>query len=152
MLIRDGVQDAPDQGSLAIHIGRRQYGYCFHWARGIGEQLKALRLKTLVLYWAAADPGTNLEHNVIVVTARVAFNDDLDQLANTVRAAVDVVIAGATVDVVDAAAIRKPRKSGIAALRKVPGVATVLDEVVVVTPTTSRRASVKRITRAGVGA
>jgi len=56
--------------NFLIHIGRRQYGYCFHWARGIGEQLKALRLKTLVLYWAAADPGTNLEHNVIVVTAR----------------------------------------------------------------------------------
>jgi hypothetical protein len=56
--------------NFLIHIGRRQYGYCFHWARGIGEQLKALHLKTLVLYWAAADPGTNLEHNVIVVTAR----------------------------------------------------------------------------------
>jgi len=56
--------------NFLIHIGRRQYGYCFHWARGIGEQLKALRLKTLDLYWAAADPGTNLEHNVIVVTAR----------------------------------------------------------------------------------
>lgn len=56
--------------NFLIHIGRRQYGYCFHWARGIGEQLKTLHLKTLVLYWAAADPGTNLEHNVIVVTAR----------------------------------------------------------------------------------
>ncbi len=56
--------------NFLIHIGRRQYGYCFHWAHGIGEQLKTLHLKTLVLYWAAADPGTNLEHNVIVVTAR----------------------------------------------------------------------------------
>jgi hypothetical protein len=56
--------------NFLIHIGKRQYGYCFHWARGIGEQLKTLHLKTLVLYWAAADPGTNLEHNCIVVTAR----------------------------------------------------------------------------------
>jgi hypothetical protein len=56
--------------NFLIHIGRRQYGYCFHWARGIGEQLKTLHLKTLVLTWAAADPGTNLEHNCIVVTAR----------------------------------------------------------------------------------
>ena len=84
----------------------------------------------------------------LVVTARVAFSDDLDQLANTVRDAVGVVIAGATVDVIDAAAIRKPRKAGITALRKVPGVAGVLDEVVVVTPVGSRRASVKRIDRA----
>lgn len=56
--------------NFLIHIGRRQYGYCFHWARGIGTELRALHLKTLVLHWAAADPGTNLEHNVVVVTAR----------------------------------------------------------------------------------
>ncbi|MGH8092287.1 MAG: hypothetical protein ACREIF_02275 [Chthoniobacterales bacterium] len=59
-----------DFQNFLIHIGARQYGYCFHWARGIGEQLRMLHLKTLVLYWAAADPGTNLEHNCIVVTAR----------------------------------------------------------------------------------
>ena len=56
--------------NFLILIGRRQWGYCFHWAHGIGAELKALRLKTLVLHWGASDPGTLSESNCIVVTAR----------------------------------------------------------------------------------
>jgi hypothetical protein len=56
--------------NFLIHIGARQRGFCWHWARDIGTQLKELRLKTLYLHWGAADAGTHLEHNVIVVTAR----------------------------------------------------------------------------------
>lgn len=63
------VPFAPVQNFL-IHIGMRERGYCFHWAYGIGAELKKLRLKTLVLHWGAAHAGTRLEHNVIVVTAR----------------------------------------------------------------------------------
>jgi hypothetical protein len=55
--------------NFLIHIGARQRGFCWHWARDIGTQLKELRLKTLYLHWGAADAGTHLEHNVIVVTA-----------------------------------------------------------------------------------
>jgi hypothetical protein len=55
--------------NFLIHIGARERGFCWHWARDIGTQLKELRLKTLYLHWGAADAGTHLEHNVIVVTA-----------------------------------------------------------------------------------
>jgi len=55
--------------NFLINIGARQRGYCAHYARDIGTRLKELRLKTLYLHWAAADAGTHLEHNVIVVTA-----------------------------------------------------------------------------------
>ena len=56
--------------NFLIHIGARDHGFCFHWAYGIGAQLKELRLKTLVLHWGAAYAGGRLEHNCVVVTAR----------------------------------------------------------------------------------
>jgi hypothetical protein len=56
--------------NVLIHIGVRQRGYCFQWARDIGARLKELRPKTLVLHWGAASAGTRLEHNCVVVTAR----------------------------------------------------------------------------------
>ncbi|MFL6514391.1 MAG: hypothetical protein ACJ8M1_05150 [Chthoniobacterales bacterium] len=55
--------------NFLINIGARQRGYCAHYARDIGTKLKEQRLKTLYLHWGAADAGTHLEHNVIVVTA-----------------------------------------------------------------------------------
>ena len=55
--------------NFLINIGARQRGYCAHYARDIGTKLKELRLKTLYLHWGAADAGTRLEHNVIIVTA-----------------------------------------------------------------------------------
>ena len=62
--------------NFLIHIGARQRGFCFHWAYGIGTQLKELRLRTLVLHWGAAYAGGRLEHNCVVVTARgQAFRD-----------------------------------------------------------------------------
>ena len=56
--------------NLLIHMGKRQRGYCGHYARDIGERLKELRLKTLVLRWGAAFAGTMDENNGLVVTAR----------------------------------------------------------------------------------
>src|SRR5207245_11339531 len=56
--------------NLLIHMGKRQRGYCGHYTRDIGERLKALRLKTLVLHWGAAYAGTPGENNCLVVTAR----------------------------------------------------------------------------------
>ncbi len=55
--------------NFLIHIGKRQRGFCFHWAHDIGAQLRKLPLKTLELRWAEAYPNTHLEHNVVVVTA-----------------------------------------------------------------------------------
>lgn len=60
----------PDFHNFLIHIGVRQRGYCFHWARDIGARLKELKLKTLVLHWGAAFAGTERENNSLVVTAR----------------------------------------------------------------------------------
>src|SRR4029079_15449411 len=56
--------------NLLINMGKRQRGYCGHYARDIGERLKELRLKTLVLHWGAAYANTSAENNCLVVTAR----------------------------------------------------------------------------------
>jgi len=56
--------------NLLIHMGKRERGYCGHYTRDIGERLKALKLKTLVLHWGAAYAGTLDENNGLVVTAR----------------------------------------------------------------------------------
>ncbi|MDB6147544.1 MAG: hypothetical protein JWO45_1208 [Spartobacteria bacterium] len=56
--------------NFLIHVGARQKGFCFQYARGIGERLKELNLKTIVLHWGASGPGTVGEHNVVVVSAR----------------------------------------------------------------------------------
>ena len=56
--------------NLLIHMGKRERGYCGHYTRDIGERLKGLKLKTLVLHWGAAFAGTIDENNCLVVTAR----------------------------------------------------------------------------------
>ena len=56
--------------NLLIHMGKRQRGYCGHYARDIGERLRELKLKTLVLHWGAAFAGTMDESNCLIVTAR----------------------------------------------------------------------------------
>ena len=56
--------------NILINTGRRQRGFCGHYTRDIGERLKALKLKTLVLHWGSAYAGTLDENNGLVVTAR----------------------------------------------------------------------------------
>ena len=56
--------------SFLINTGSRKYGYCYHFANELLLRLHALRLRTLELHWAEADPGTDVEHNVIAVTAK----------------------------------------------------------------------------------
>jgi hypothetical protein len=56
--------------NLLIHLGKRQRGICADYTRDIGERLKELRLKTLVLHWGAAYARTPAENNSLVVTAR----------------------------------------------------------------------------------
>ena len=64
--------------NLLINMGKRDRGYCGHYARDIGERLKELRLKTLVLRWGACFAGTMDENNGLVVTARnQAFADGI---------------------------------------------------------------------------
>ena len=60
----------PEFTVFLYNIGRRKRGWCGHWAQDIGEQLKELKLKTLVLHWGEAYPGTTSENNALVVTAR----------------------------------------------------------------------------------
>jgi len=60
----------PEFQCFLINIGLRQRGYCGHWTRDIGEALKELKLKTLVLHWGVADEGTTGESNCVVITAR----------------------------------------------------------------------------------
>jgi len=60
----------PELTVFLVNIGRRKRGWCGHWTRDIGEHLKELKLKTLVLHWGAAYAGTSSENNCLVVTAR----------------------------------------------------------------------------------
>jgi hypothetical protein len=60
----------PGVQNILINTGRRQRGWCGHYARDIGERLKELKLKTLVLHWGAAFAETTDESNCLVVTAR----------------------------------------------------------------------------------
>ncbi|PYL13947.1 MAG: hypothetical protein DMF43_03220 [Verrucomicrobia bacterium] len=64
-----GLVWCPAFQNVLIHTGRRQRGYCGHYTRDIGERLKALKLKTLVLHWGAAYAGTLDENNGLVITA-----------------------------------------------------------------------------------
>jgi hypothetical protein len=55
--------------NILINTGRRQRGFCGHYTRDIGERLKELKLKTLVLHWGGAFAGTMDENNGLVITA-----------------------------------------------------------------------------------
>jgi hypothetical protein len=65
-----GVVVGPVVQNILINLGKRQRGYCGHYTRDIGERLKELKLKTLVLHWGEAFAGTRDESNCLVVTAR----------------------------------------------------------------------------------
>ena len=56
--------------NILINTGRRQRGFCGHYTRDIGERLRELKVKTLVLHWGAAYANTPAENNCLVVTAR----------------------------------------------------------------------------------
>ena len=60
----------PELTVFLVNIGMRKRGWCGHWTRDIGEALKELKLKTLVLHWGVADEGTTGESNCVVITAR----------------------------------------------------------------------------------
>ena len=55
--------------NILINTGKRQRGFCGHYTRDIGERLRELKVKTLVLHWGAAFAGTMDENNGLVVTA-----------------------------------------------------------------------------------
>lgn len=56
--------------NLLINMGKRQRGICADYTHDIGERLRELRLKTLVLHWGSAYAKTPAENNCLVVTAR----------------------------------------------------------------------------------
>ena len=56
--------------NFLINTGKRQRGYCSDYTHDIGERLKELRLKTLVLHWGSAYAKTSAANNCLVVTAR----------------------------------------------------------------------------------
>jgi len=60
----------PEFQCFLINVGLLKRGWCGHWTRDIGERLKELKLKTLVLHWGVAYDGTSSENNCVVVTAR----------------------------------------------------------------------------------
>jgi len=60
----------PEFTVFLYNVGLRKRGWCGHWAQDIGEKLKELKPKTLVLHWGEAYPNTSSENNALVVTAR----------------------------------------------------------------------------------
>ena len=61
---------SPTMHSFLINIGAKKGGYCYQFATELLARLEAQNFKTLEFHWAESDPGTDTEHNVIVVTAR----------------------------------------------------------------------------------
>src|SRR5215475_13278611 len=60
----------PEFTVFLYNVGLRKRGWCGHWAQDIGEKLKELKPKTLVLHWGEAYPNTTSEINALVITAR----------------------------------------------------------------------------------
>lgn len=60
----------PGVQNFLVNTGRRPGGLCFQWATELLVRLDRLNLKTIELHWAESYPGTESEHNVIVVTAK----------------------------------------------------------------------------------
>ncbi|HEV3409092.1 MAG TPA: hypothetical protein VG095_02270, partial [Chthoniobacterales bacterium] len=56
--------------NLLIGLGAKKKGYCYHWAEDILAALRPLRLQTLDIHWAIADPGKDTESNALVLTAK----------------------------------------------------------------------------------
>lgn len=61
---------SPTIHSFLINMGIKKGGYCYQFATELLLRLDAQKLKTLELYWAESDAGTDTEHNVISVTAK----------------------------------------------------------------------------------
>lgn len=53
-----------------VNTGLREKGLCYHWTEDLLAALQPLDLKTLEIHWAIAHPGSYLESNALVVTAR----------------------------------------------------------------------------------
>jgi len=64
------VVSLPGVQNYLVNIGARKGGLCFQWAGELLIRLNALKLQTLDLHWGESYPGTDTEHNVIVVTGK----------------------------------------------------------------------------------
>jgi hypothetical protein len=78
----------------------------------------------------------------------VPWGADLTALADRVKGAIGIQIAGVEVEVISANPAEKAVASGITALRKIPGVSDALDEAKVTVPQGKRRVTVTLKTRA----
>ena len=61
---------SPTVHVFLINIGVKKGGYCYQFATELLLRLHAEKLQTLELHWAESDPGTDTEHNVILITAK----------------------------------------------------------------------------------
>lgn len=64
--------------NMAINMGLKKEGFCWHWARDLKKRLLALKLQTYNLYWATAREGSIREHNTVVLAPKgTAFEEGL---------------------------------------------------------------------------
>jgi hypothetical protein len=79
----------------------------------------------------------------LVLELSVPWDADLSALAETVKDAVGIQIAGVEVDVVHSASAARVVAAGVKALQKIPGMSGVLSRARVDQPPAARRATVK---------
>jgi hypothetical protein len=85
----------------------------------------------------------------LVLTVGVPWSAEPQEIADTLKAATSVAIAGVSVEVLKVETDARPVAQGIAALRKVPGTAEALDAAKQTQPAGARRAKVTRKSREG---
>jgi hypothetical protein len=60
----------PIFNNFLIYHGLKKRGYCYQWSEDLLVALDALKLKSLELHWAEANPGNWRENNCLVVTGK----------------------------------------------------------------------------------
>ncbi|HEY1770912.1 MAG TPA: hypothetical protein VGG02_11735 [Chthoniobacterales bacterium] len=53
-----------------VNLGLREKGLCYQWTEDLLAALQPLHLRTLRIHWVIAHPGSYLESNALVLTAR----------------------------------------------------------------------------------
>lgn len=133
------VGDPTGHRQIEIKAPSPEAGQAVYPADELVPVLKALVEAEMI----TSEAATKACARQLVLSVAVPWDADLDELAETVKDAIGIQIAGVEVDVVAATPVAKPLQAGIKALCKIPGVAAKLDEVKVTSEQGPRRATVK---------
>ena len=69
--VASGLAGGALRRNVAVNLGLRDWGLCWHWTEHLGERLRREPLRSFAFHWGCAHAGSTLrEHNALVVTAR----------------------------------------------------------------------------------